>query len=381
MRAAARHANAVLTVDLGAIVANWRLLCRKAAPSQCAAVVKADAYGLGAAPVATALAEAGCRIFFVACLEEALALRSVVANGDIYVLAGAPRGDEANFAQHRLRPVLNGLSDIETWAAFARRSEAAPPVAIHVDTGMSRLGLSAAEQARLAAEPERLAGTTVACVMSHLCCADQPDHPLNTRQRDAFASLRRAWPNMPTSFAASSGIFLGPDYHGDLCRPGAALYGIGPVADRPNPMRQVVGVKAKVLQVREIDEGRSVGYGATHRAARRETIVTVGVGYADGYLRALSNRGHAYIGDIRVPLVGRVSMDLITFDASAVPADRLHPGADVELIGTRVTVDDVAAAAETIGYEILTSLGSRYRRVYHDGPDHGAAGGAAGSRR
>lgn len=372
MTADARHANAVLSIDLDAIVANWRYLCRLAVPSACAAVVKADAYGLGAAPVAAALAKAGCRTFFVACLDEALALRPHLADGDIYVLAGAPRGEEAAFAHHRLRPVLNGLADIGAWGAFANRTPAAPPAAVHVDTGMSRLGLSPAEQARLCDEPERLAGVTVTCVMSHLACADQPEHPMNARQRTAFAGLRRQWQGTMTSFANSSGIFLGPDYRGDLCRPGAALYGIGPVPDRPNPMRQVVDLTAKVIQVREIDGGQSVGYGATHSANRRERIVTVGVGYADGYLRALSNRGHAYIGDIRVPLVGRVSMDLITFDASAVPADRLRPGTDVELIGPRIAVDDVAAAAGTIGYEILTGLGPRYRRVYRDSADHAA---------
>lgn len=369
MTAETTPANAVLTIDLAAVVANWRLLQRLVAPAACAAVVKADAYGLGVAPVARALHRAGCRTFFVACLAEAVAVRPHVADSAIYVLAGVPPGCEDAFVRHQLRPVLNSLIDIAAWRGFANRTAAAPPVAIHFDTGMSRLGLPPDEAARVRDEPDRLDGVAVACVMSHLACADQPDHPLNARQQAAFAGLRQRWPGVQMSLAASSGIFLGPAWHGDLCRPGLALYGGAPVPGRTNPMTQVVDLRARILQVREIDPGWSVGYGATHHARRRATIATAGVGYADGYLRSLSNRGHGYIGDIRVPLVGRVSMDLITFDASAVPAALLAPGAEVELIGPHIGIDAVAADAGTIAYEILTSLGGRYRRVYRGGVD------------
>jgi alanine racemase len=330
-------------------------------------VVKADAYGLGAERVAPALAAAGCRTFFVACIDEGLALRTALAEADIYVLAGAPRGTEAEFARHRLRPVLNSLADVDAWAAFARGREQAPAAALHADTGMRRLGLAPDEVAVLTAAPERLAGVTVACVMSHLACADVPGDPLNEAQCAAFAALRRAFPRAQASLAASSGIFLGAAYHGTLCRPGAALYGLSPISDGPNPMAQVVELKARILQVRVIDEGESVGYGATYRADRRERLVTVGVGYADGYLRSLSNRGHGYIGDIPMPLVGRVSMDLTIFDASAVPEEQARAGGIVELIGPHLHVDAVAADAGTIGYEILTNLGRRYQRVYLGG--------------
>lgn len=372
----AARAGAILTIDLDAIVANWRRLCRRAAPAECAAVVKADAYGLGVAPVAAALAAAGCRTFFVACINEGIALRPIVGGAAIYVLAGAPRGAELDCVRHRLRPVLNGLADIEAWSAAVRGAGDTPGAALHLDTGMSRLGLSAEEQARLAAQPERLAGVDIACVMSHLACADQPDHPTNAAQREAFARIRRSWPATPTSFAASSGLFLDAPYHGDLCRPGAALYGLAPIANHPNPMAQVVQLQGRILQVREIDSGMSVGYGSTHRAGQRERIVTVAVGYADGYLRALGNQGHAFIGDCRIPLVGRVSMDLITFDATAVPDALVQPGGMVELIGPRQPVEDVAADAGTIGYEILTSLGARYHRVYlGGGAKHASTGG------
>jgi alanine racemase len=337
------------------------------APAACAAVVKADAYGLGADRVAPALAAAGCRTFFVACIDEGIALRAFLEDGDIYVLAGAPRGAEGEFARHRLRPALNSLPDLDAWAAFARSAAAAPAVALHADTGMRRLGLTPEELALLAEAPDRLAGVKVACIMSHLACADLPDHPLNETQCAAFADLRRLFPNARASLAASSGIFLGPAYHGTLCRPGAALYGISPVPEQPNPMTQVVELKARILQVRAIDGGESVGYGATYRASRRERLVTVGVGYADGYLRSLSNRGHGYIRDIRMPLVGRVSMDLTVFDASAVPDEHARPGSIVELIGPHHPVDAVAADAGTIGYEILTNLGRRYHRLYRGG--------------
>lgn len=371
------RAGAVLTIDLAAIVANWRLLAGRAAPAECAAVVKADAYGLGMAQVAPALAAAGCRVFFVATLDEGIALRRLLQTAAeeaeallsspampaaIFLLNGAPRGCESELLQFGLMPVLNGLDDIFAWGTMAAVMEATFPAALHVDTGMSRLGLSPAELAILAAEPGRLEGTGVVLVMSHLACADVPAHELNRRQLDAFLAARAKLPAAPGSLAASSGIFLGAEWACELVRPGAALYGVAPVPGQDNPMRPVVTLTARILQVREIDRDTTVGYGATHRAGARATIATAAAGYADGYLRALGNRGAGYIGSQRVPLVGRVSMDLITFDVTGVPL--AAPGVEIELIGPQIGVDDVAAAADTIGYEILTSLGARYARTY-----------------
>jgi alanine racemase len=235
---------------------------------------------------------------------------------------------------------------------------------------MSRLGLPEDELETLASEPERLDGIELALVMSHLACADEPGHPLNAEQLARFSAARARLPTAMASFANSSGIFLGAEYHFDLGRPGVALYGINPTPGRPNPMRQVVRLQGKILQVREIDAPRTVGYGATHRAAGPTRVATVAVGYADGYLRSLSNRGSAWLGNQRVPVVGRVSMDLITLDVTGASPDSAHPGAFVDLIGPELsadpelTVDDVAAAAGTIGYEILTALGQRYHRIY-----------------
>lgn len=366
-----RCAGALLIVDLAAVVSNFRLLQGRAAPAACAAAVKADAYGVGAGRVVPTLAAAGCRTFFVATVDEGIAVRRLLETACpeavVYVLNGPPRGAESVLAEADLRPVLNSLEDIDAWAGFARARGARLPAAVHIDTGMSRLGLPAAELDLLVSAPERLQGVDLAMVMSHLACADEPDHPLNGQQLAAFGSARRHFPGTAGSLANSSGIFLGAAYHADLVRPGAALYGVNPLPGQPNPMAQVVRLQGKILQVRQIDSGRTVGYGATHRAEGARTIATVAAGYADGYLRSLSNRGCAYVDAVRVPLVGRVSMDLATFDVTGLPEARVHPGAMVDLIGPHNPVDDVADAAGTIGYEILTALGSRYLRSYVGG--------------
>jgi alanine racemase len=367
----AETAGAILTIDLDAIAGNWRLLRDKLAPgAACAAVVKADAYGLGAARVAPALARAGCRVFFVATLDEGIALRAVLPEGAVHVLGAPIAGNEPEFAAHRLIPTLNSLDDVTAWIDFGRRGERPPPADLHVDTGMRRLGLSAKELTALCDAPERLRALTLDYLMSHLACADEPDHPLNREQWRAFsgaiAAVQRARGGAPfkTSFANSSGIFLGPDYHFDLARPGAALYGIAPQSGAPNPLAQVVRLQGKILQVRDVDTPGTVGYGATHRITRPGRIATVAAGYADGYPRSLSNRGACSIGDFQVPVVGRVSMDLITLDVTAVPETLARPGVLVDLIGPRNTVDAVGDAAGTIGYEVLTRLGKRYHRVY-----------------
>jgi alanine racemase len=355
----ASRAGAILEIDLGAVVANWQLLAETAAPAQCAAVVKANAYGLGAPSVARALQAGGCRLFFVATLDEAIALRGALGpEQEIAVFNGVLPGTAAEFSAHRLVPVLNDPGQIEIWKSFT-----ASPAILHVDTGMSRLGLTAREFAALAADLPN-SGIAWRAVISHLACADTPDHPLSAKQRSRFAAAAKQLPGVPAGLAASSGIFLGPLYHFDLVRPGAALYGVNPQPGRPNPMRQVVRLSGKILQVREIDTGESVGYGAAHVMEKAGRAATVAVGYADGWLRSLSHRGCGFIDGKRVPLLGRVSMDLVTFDISAIDPGLTHPGAMIELLGEHYGVDDVASDAGTIGYEILTALGSRYHRVY-----------------
>ena len=360
--APATRAAAILEIDLGGIVENWRLLSQQAAPARCAAVVKANAYGLGAAPVAQALAAAGCRMFFVATLDEGILLRQILGPApEIAILNGPMPGTAPEFVEHGLIPVLNDPGQIAAW----QRLGAGPPAILHVDTGMARLGLGAREFADFALSPPPIAWRAV---MSHLACADTPDHPLNQRQRARFAAVAGQLPEVPASLAASSGIFLGASYHFDLVRPGAALYGVNPLPGRPNPLRQIVRLSAKIMQIRQIDSGESVGYGAAQIMPAPGRAAVVGVGYGDGWLRSLSHRGCGYLAGTRVPLLGRVSMDLVTFDVSAVPEGLAHPGATIELLGENYGVDDAAADAGTIGYEMLTALGPRYHRFYRDPP-------------
>jgi alanine racemase len=362
------RASAILEIDLGSIVDNWRLLAAMAAPAECAAVVKANAYGLGAAPVARALAAAGCRLFFVATLDEGAELRGALGQGaEIAVLNGPLPRTAPDFLEYRLIPVLNEAGQIGEWRREAG-SRGPLPAMLHIDTGMARLGLTLGQFDLLADNLRADAAFGWRAVISHLACADTPMHPLNQIQRDRVAAMRDRFAGVPASLAASSGIFLGGDFHFDLVRPGAALYGVNPRPDTPNPLRPVVRLSGKILQIREIDRGETVGYGAAHVMQAPGRVATVAVGYADGWLRSLSHRGHGRLAGKRVPLLGRVSMDLVTFDVSAIDPAQARHGDVIELLGDDYGVDDAAADARTIGYEILTALGHRYHRVYRRGP-------------
>lgn len=363
---------AELRIDLDAIVANWRLLQSRLGKASCAAVVKADAYGLGADRVAPALRAAGCRSFFVAHPAEGLALRETLSEAEIFVLHG-PGEAAADLAARGLIPVLNHPGEIEAWGALARRLGRKLPAALHLDTGMTRLGLSETAVRELAAAPERLAGIELRHVMSHLACADDSAHPMNGEQLGTFRRLKALLPPAPASLASSGGIFQGAAFHFEMARPGIALYGGKPLAMAPNPMAEVVRLRAKILQIHDVDTNRTVGYGATRRLESGTRIATVGVGYADGYLRALGNRGFACIDGRKVPVVGRVSMDLLTLDVSAIPAANLGPETRVDLIGGGVDLDELAEAAGTLAYELLTRLGPRYRRVHVGGAQSAAA--------
>ena len=361
-------AGAQLSIDLDAIAANWRALgARLDGGARAGAVVKADAYGLGLAEVAPVLHAAGCRDFFTASLDEGIALRALVADCRICVFYGPQPGEAAEYSHHGLTPILNDLGQIETWQSQTSRGNAEKAV-LHVDTGMSRLGLPLDEVARLVAEPERLAGLDIACVMSHLACSELPDEPMNQAQLGEFkAALGAFGPSVAAaefSLANSSAIFLGPEYHFDLTRPGVALYGVNPTPGKANPMSEVVRLQGKILQVRRVDSLRSVGYGAAHTVTRPSRIATVPIGYADGYLRSASNQASGYVRGVQVPVVGRVSMDMITLDVTDIPPEQVQPGTPVDLIGGPHSIDAFAAEAGTIGYEILTSLGRRHRRSY-----------------
>lgn len=355
----AAAAGAVLTVDLGALSANYRLL-RDAAGGECGAVVKADAYGIGMGPVATTLHAEGCRHFFVGHVSEGAALRTILADAVIVVLNGVPPGAEHAAAEAGLVPALNSLEQVTAWRSAAAELGRRLPGALQFDTGMTRLGLSPAAVEAIAGDAGALAGIDLRLVLSHLACADEPHHPANAAQAALFARLAALFPGVPRSLANSSGIFLGGPFRSDVARAGAALYGINPTPDAANPMRQVVHVAAKVIQTADCAAGTGIGYGHDFHAERSMRLATISLGYADGWPRRA--RGAAFHRGVRLPFVGRVSMDSIVVDASALPAGALHPGALVDVFCDRQTVDDVALLAGTIGYEVLTGLGHRFHR-------------------
>ncbi len=356
------HAGAVLTVDLAAIVENYKILQAQLATAECAAVVKANGYGLGSAEVGGALAQAGCTKFFVAHLEEGIRLRKYVGDAEVHILNGLMPGAGDVYQEHRLIPVLGSLREISAWQAFTKAHPL--PCDIHVDTGMLRLGLPPDELREVANDPDIIKGLEIKNVMSHLASADELHSAQSGAQLQAFKTARDVLPMGAASFANSSGIFRGAPYHFDLARPGVALYGVNPTPDTLNPMRAAVELKARIVQIRNARRGETVGYGATYKIKENAKIATLSVGYADGYLRSLSGNTCGYIGEHRVPIAGRVSMDLISFDVSDVPVRLCHVGAWIELIGQHHSIDDLADEAGTIGYEILTNLGTRYHRVY-----------------
>ncbi len=357
-----------LTVRLGAIAENYRICQRLAAPAEVTGVVKADAYGMGMEACARALAAAGCDTFFVARLEEGIALRPIVPGSRIFVLDGAQPDMVPALIEYRLTPALNSLAEIAAWSAAAREMRTALDAAIHIDTGMNRLGLPGNELATLAAEAgRRLDGLRVVLWMSHLACADDPADRMNVVQLDRFRTALAMLPPAPASLASSGGILLGKDYTFDMVRPGLGLYGGRPQSQRPNPFKTVAQLCGRILQIRRVDVGESAGYGATFRTGRPSTLATVALGYADGLMRALSNRGHGAIGGQRAPIAGRVSMDLITLDVTDIPPRAVELGAEVEFLGDTIALDELAAASGTAPYEILTSFKPRVRRHYVSG--------------
>lgn len=358
------EAGGILTIDLAAIVANWRALRQRAAPAHCGAVVKADAYGCGIEQVAAALVKAGCETFFVANLSEARRARDVAPAGAIYVLNGLLPGTARAYAEGNLRPVIGSRAEFDEWSAYRASSGWRGGAALHLDTGMSRLGFAQDEAAALA--PHLGTDHGIALVMSHFACSEE-DHPLNAIQIARFRALRALFPGIAGSLANSSAIFLEREAHHDLVRAGVALYGANPTPSQPNPMRTVVTLQGRVVQLRAIAQGATVGYSATWTAKRPTTLAIVSVGYADGFLRAASATdarpgAEAIVAGQRCPIAGRVSMDLIAIDVTG--AGGIERGGLVTLLGNEIGVDDLAARAGTIGYEVLTSLGRRYRRVW-----------------
>lgn len=355
-----------IRIDLAALAANYHFLTTKAAPAQVGCAVKANAYGLGLIPVAQTLHREGCRLFFTAYLEEALELRARIKDATIVALHGFDANDFETAVAHDIVPMLNHTQAIKAWSGFAKAQGRTLPAMIHIDTGMSRLGLSAPELDGLATAPSMLDGIEIKAWASHLACADEPDNPMSEQQRQRFQTALSHLPKAPVSLSATTGLFLGGDFVCDIVRPGIALYGDTATPSRPNPLRPVVELHASVLQIREVPAGATVGYGARHRFERPSRVATLGLGYADGYHRSLANKGTAQIGPYLAPVVGGISMDLMTVDVTDVPEDAVRIGDDAILIGPHRPLAVIAQEAGTISYELLTALGPRVRRVYRE---------------
>jgi alanine racemase len=362
---------ATLTIDLAAIGANWQALTRQLLTVECAAVVKANAYGLGLKPVVATLAGAGCKTFFVADLGEAGIVRGRAKDATIYVLHGFTLESAESFIELAARPVINSMTELAEWDAFVAARAWHGGAALHVDTGMNRLGVSPEEAAALAPRVQTQ-DHGITLLLSHFACADLPDHPLNVKQLQLFRQLRALYSGIPASLANSSGIFLGDATYFDLARPGAALYGINPTPGRSNPMQSVVELTGRILQIRTVAREQTIGYGATWTARRNSRIAVVALGYANGLLRAGSASderpgGAAIVAGKRCPIVGRISMDLLMLDITDLPDGAVRRGDLATLIGGELSIDDVAGPAGTIGYEILTRLGLRCRLNYRGG--------------
>ncbi|WP_420549997.1 alanine racemase [Curvivirga sp.] len=369
MAANTSYAPSRLTIDLNAIQDNYKTICNYVTPSRSGAVVKADGYGLGEVIVSKALYDAGCRAFFTAHIDEAIAVKQAIPDASVSVMNGLLAGEETVYKEYNLVPTLNSLDQVKIWQKFCQENDSLPQANLQFDTGMARLGLMPKELNELCDDLSQLDGINLQFIMSHMACADEPSHPLNRKQQQDFVKGIARLPKATAMLAASSAIFLGEDWHFDMVRPGVALYGGRPNEDAPNPMKQVIKLEGKVVQMREVNAPETVGYAASYEAKDRRLIATVAAGYADGYIRSLSNTATAYKNEKAVPLVGRVSMDVLTFDVTHLEntADAVKTGDMLDLIGPNHDINDLAKEAGTIPYEILTSLGKRYARHYIGG--------------
>lgn len=367
-------AGAILTIDLAAIQENWRILRARAGGAECGAAVKANAYGLGMLPVCRALWSAGCRTFFVARPREGERLRGLLPDATIYVLDGLFAGEPPHFERFALRPALISAAEARGWADYCRTRGRRLACGLHVDTGINRLGFAMREFGSLLDDRPTMQGLEVSLLMSHLACADEPTHPMNARQLAAFRELRGRLPGVPASLANSSGVFLGADYTMDLVRPGLAIYGGNPTPGQRNPMRQVVLLEGVVMQVRDVEAGWTVGYGATWEARRQSRIALLGAGYKDGIPRGFSSglgdrSAEVVIAGVRCPVIGRISMDMMAVDVTDLPPGSIAQGTRAEIMGRSISLDEAAGWAETISYELLARLGGRFARTYTGLPE------------
>ena len=350
-----------LVIDLAAIQRNYAKLQTLAGDAEVGAVIKADAYGLGVQKIVPALSQAGCQNFYAANASEGVQIRQALAgqNANIFSFSGFWPDDLNELRQHALYPVICELSQLENLRDIAPDM----PFAIQFDTGMNRLGLEADETEILTSNPDLLDGLKVKQIISHLACADERDHPMNARQLSAFSKIRSVFPKIPASFSNSAASLLGTDFHYDILRPGIALFGGNPAPENPNPFEPAIHIEAPILQIRDLKPGDMVGYGASWKADRKLRLATLALGYADGIMRSCQQGGFGRIGKTKTPIVGRISMDMLTVDISDIDHD-IQLGDRVTFLGP--DLDGLADKAQTISYELLVRLGPRLQRVYTD---------------
>ena len=360
--------NSFLEINIDSIIHNYQLINNKVGNTECAAVLKADAYGMGASVVAKALDKVGCSTFFVATIDEGIELRACFSKNEnqIAVLSGLLEGSEDIFYSNKLTPVLNDTEQIKKWAIYNKQKKISAPSIIHIDTGMNRLGLTINELYDIIKNPTELKELHVEWIMSHLACGDQPRDIMNEKQLSVFLNAKKEFPNVKASLANSAGVFLGQSYHLDMVRPGIALYGSGSGSIPSKPLKQVIKLYSRILQIRTLSTGASVGYGASYRVSEATRVATVGLGYADGYLRSLSNCSWVFFNGLRLPVIGRISMDYITIDITQIASEKIKTGDFIEIIGDKFTLDDLATVANTVPHELLTRLGTRHHRIYRN---------------
>ena len=360
--------NSFLEINIDSIIHNYQFINNQVGNTECAAVLKADAYGMGASVIAKALDKAGCSTFFVATIDEGIELRACFSNNKnkIAVLSGLLKESEDIFYNNKLTPVLNDIEQIKKWDLYNRRKKRPAPSIIQIDTGMNRLGLTISEFHDTFDKQTELEELRVGWIMSHLACGDQPRDIMNEKQLSVFLNAKKKFPNVKASLANSAGVFLGQSYHLDMVRPGIALYGSGSGSIPSNNLKQVIKLYSRILQIRTLSSGASVGYGASFRVSEATRVATVGLGYADGYLRSLSNCSWVFFNGVKLPVIGRISMDYITIDITKIASEKIKTGDFIEVIDDKFTLDDLATVANTVPHELLTRLGTRHHRIYRN---------------
>lgn len=358
------YVTGVLEVNEKAIVQNYRTLRSMLSHGECTAVLKADAYGFGAKEVASLLRREGCQTFFVAHIEEGLLLRSLIKDAAIYILSGLLPDATSLFVEYSLIPVLNDFSMVKTWTREAEKKGKKLPCALHFDTGMRRSGFDHVGLTKLLNSLGLLGPLDVRLIMSHLVSSHDKSDLLNQSQKVLFDNIRSYFPRIKASLADTGGIFLGPDYHYDVTRPGKGLFGLYAPPKEAPPLKSCLKVLGRILQVRSALKGETVGYGATHTLTRKSKLATIGIGFADGYDRRFSNNGYMEIGGFRAPVVGRISMDYTVIDVTDIPESLCYSGGWAELVNETLTLDILAHSIGTISRELSTGFGKRLIRIY-----------------